>query len=84
MTATALLERIARALENNGATRPVFNTKQAAEYLGLSTTTLERLRSSYEIPFVRLGGRVVYRRKDLDWFINSNVVSSVNDERGVS
>lgn len=83
MTATALLERIARALESNGATRPVFNTKQAAEYLGLSTTTLERMRSDYSIPFVRLGGRVAYRRKDLDQFVEDRVVSSVQDERRI-
>ena len=83
MTATALLERIARALENNGANRPVFNTKEAAKYLSVSTTTMERMRSDYKIPFVRLGGRVVYRRKDLDQFIEDSVVSSVNDERRV-
>lgn len=80
MTATHLLERIARALESNGATRPVFNTKQAAEYLGISTTSIERMRSDYKIPFVRLGGRVVYRRKDLDQFIEDRLVSSVKDE----
>ena len=83
MTATALLERIARALENNGANRPVFNTVEAAKYLGLSTTTLERMRSDYAIPFVRLGGRVVYRRKDLHQFINDRVVSTVQDVRRI-
>lgn len=83
MTTTHLLERIARALENNGATRPVFSTKQAAEYLGVSTTSIERMRSEYRIPFVRLGGRIVYRRKDLDQFISDRVVTCVDDERGV-
>jgi len=83
MTATHLLERIAKALENNGATRPVFNTQESAKYLGISCTSMERLRSSYAIPFVRLGGRVVYRRKDLDQFIEDRVVSSVQDERRI-
>jgi excisionase family DNA binding protein len=83
MTATHLLERIARALENNGATRPTLNTEQAAEYLGISETSLGRLHSEYKIPFVRLGGRIVYRRKDLDRFIDDRLVSSVDDERRV-
>jgi hypothetical protein len=36
-----------------------------------------------EVPSVRLGGRVAYRRKDLDQFVNDRVVSSVQDERRI-
>jgi hypothetical protein len=42
-----------------------------------------RMRSEYSIHFVRLGGRVAYRRKDLDQFIEDRVVSSVQDERRI-
>lgn len=77
------LNRITEILEESRNPRPVFNTREASRYLGLSTTTLERMRSDYSIPFVRLGGRVAYRRKDLDQFINDRVVSSVEDERRV-
>lgn len=83
MTATALLERIAKALENSGTMRPVLNIEEAAQYLGISSTSLGRLHSGYKIPFVRIGGRIVFRRKDLDRFIDARIVASVDDERGI-
>ena len=44
-----------------------LNTREAAEYLGLSTRTLDRYRVSGDGPvFLKFGGRVRYLLEDLD------------------
>ena len=44
-----------------------LTTVEAARYLGLSHWTLKRYRVTGDGPvFYRLGGRVRYRREDLD------------------
>lgn len=53
------------------AASPLLTTSEAAQYLRLSSPTLERLRCTGEgPPYVKLGpgkrSRVVYRRADLD------------------
>ena len=46
-----------------------MNTPQAAAYLGVSISLLERLRQVRQGPaFVRIGRCVRYRREDLDNF----------------
>ncbi|EGA64178.1 helix-turn-helix domain-containing protein [Vibrio brasiliensis] len=54
-----------------------FNRKQAAEYLGLSEGTLAVWASTgrYQLPFVKVGRKVFYRKSDLDAFIESNIVT---------
>ena len=51
-----------------------FDTKQAAEYLGLKNTTLEAWRHRGCGPkFVKVGRLVKYRQHDLDQWIESRV-----------
>ena len=52
--------------------RKVFRTPEAAEYCGLSPSTLEKRRLTGNGPrFIRLGGRAVgYRIDDLDRWID--------------
>jgi excisionase family DNA binding protein len=52
---------------------PLLDRAAAAAYLGLAVATLETWASSrrYSLPFVKLGRRVMYRRADLDAFIES-------------
>ncbi|AOJ87150.1 hypothetical protein WS87_10930 [Burkholderia sp. MSMB0856] len=56
----------------------VLTTDQAAVYLGIAPRTLEQWRSNrhQRIPFVKIGGRVRYRLKDLDAWIASRVVEA--------
>jgi excisionase family DNA binding protein len=45
-----------------------FNATEAAEYLHLSPTDLDRLVKARELPFETRGNRTVFRRRDLaDW-----------------
>ena len=55
-------------------TRRVLRTRAAADYLGISPSTLEKMRSGKRGPrCVRLGGRAVgYDIQDLDGWLEEN------------
>ena len=58
-----------------------LNTRQAAEWLGLSMRTLHRYRVSGRGPvFHRFGGRVRYLRADLDAWAASRRRASTSDD----
>lgn len=59
-----------------------MTTEEAAEYLRVSNDWLRRLRSQGKGPrYAKLGNKVVYRKADLDAFVNANVVTpSVSKE----
>lgn len=53
-----------------------FNTVEAAGYLGISRKTLEDWRWRRLGPaYARLGRRVIYRKADLDAFVESRKVN---------
>lgn len=54
----------------------LLTTKEAAAYLRVSDKTIEALRANGELPVVRVGGRVFYKRDCLDTFVNEQVVST--------
>ena len=65
------------ALSEPGA----LSTPLAAEYVGLSPATLETMRiRGGGPPFVKLGRRVVYRRDDLDAWLDERKHSSTSDQ----
>lgn len=60
----------------------IFNTAEAAQYVGLGKPTLERFRVSGDGPqYCKLGGAVRYRKADLDAWLDSRVTRSTS-ERG--
>lgn len=86
MTTKQLLERIAVALEGQRV-REVMNTQEAADFLGVSRSFLDELKSTvvgsrYLIQFGRIGGRVVFRRKDLEKYLDQVTVSGPSDDPG--
>jgi predicted DNA-binding transcriptional regulator AlpA len=53
---------------------PLLNIQQASLYIQLSTATLARMRKDNNGPaYVKLGARVLYRKTDLDAYIESNI-----------
>lgn len=59
--------------------RNIFNTREAAEYLRLSTATLERMRVSGVGPiFAKMGWAVRYRKVDLDAWLESRLIASTS------
>ena len=72
--------RFSRSSE--GVACRVLRTAQAAQYLGLSSSTVEKMRVCGRGPrFLRLGGRAVgYDIRDLDaWLDAQREASSDND-----
>ena len=56
----------------------LLSRKQAAAYLGLSEQTLAiwKCTGRYNLPYVKLGRLVKYRKADLDAFIERNLKSA--------
>ena len=56
--------------DGNDAGEPIgLRPAEAAARLGISVTTLYRLRVAGRIPFVKLDGAVIYRVASLDKFL---------------
>lgn len=59
--------------------------KEAAEYLGLSKSLLDKLRMGTDGPaFFKLGRAVIYNTADLDAWLASRRVTAANDNRPAS
>lgn len=59
---------------------PFLNTREAARYLRLQPSTLERWRSVGGGPaYSKLGGRVVYAQGELDAFAEAGRKQSTSD-----
>lgn len=57
-----------------------LNTHEAAAYVGLSYSTLTKLRlTGGGPPFIKLGARVVYRISDLDAWLESRKQTSTSE-----
>jgi excisionase family DNA binding protein len=58
----------------------VLDANTAARYMGLSASTLAKMRLSGNSPaFLKLGRRVLYRRVDLDAWLESRVARNTSD-----
>ena len=62
---------VARLRERHVEQR-VFNTAQAAAYLGMSGSQIQRLASSGRLRAIRVDSSLRFDRKDLDMLIDSN------------
>lgn len=80
MNIAAVLAQIEASLKARGP-RENMNREEAAEYLGVSVSFLEEQKASYSIPFCRVGGRVIFRRRDLDKFLEQRLVRSPETDR---
>lgn len=61
--------------------RKMLATPQAANYVGLGKSTLDKARLSGSGPrFVKLGRRVLYDPTDLDAWLNQHRRSSTSDQ----
>jgi predicted DNA-binding transcriptional regulator AlpA len=60
----------------------LLKTSEAAEYLRFSASQLNNWRSEGGgPPFCKLGGRVLYRLKDLDRWLDARTVRSTHEAR---
>ncbi|WP_421680801.1 helix-turn-helix transcriptional regulator [Stenotrophomonas bentonitica] len=69
-------------LNENAPTPPSLDRLKgpaAATYLGLSVSTLEKMRLEGRGPrYLKLGGRCFYRRADLDAYLEAAIVETTD------
>jgi hypothetical protein len=58
----------------------ILDTREAAAYLRLSASSLNKMRCTGSGPaFIRMGRSVRYRRRSLDFFVDSRCTTSTTD-----
>ncbi len=62
--------------QNRKKPKENLNKKEAAEYLRISASSIDRKIKSGKIAFSKLGGRVVFKKSDLDKYRDANQSSS--------
>ena len=62
----------------------LLRTEDAAQHLGVSETTLTtwRCNKRYDLPYVKVGRLVYYRRTDLDQWLEARTVRAGGRRRG--
>jgi excisionase family DNA binding protein len=63
------------------AHRPPMDSRQAAEYLGITERWLRRARAERRVPFVKMGKFVRYRPDDLDEWLDRQKIDDLAEPR---
>jgi len=61
--------------------KQLANNSAAANYIGITAATLQywRTTGSQKIPFIKVGGRVMYRISDLDQWLDDHTFSHTGE-----
>ena len=51
-----------------------MNTREAAEYIGLSVRKVEQLKRGRRLPYIRIDGRFLFRKESIDRFLEKHEV----------
>ena len=51
-----------------------LSNREAREFLGLSKTTLQRYRTSGQLPYSKIGGAIFYRYEDVVAVLEANLI----------
>lgn len=54
--------------------KPLMNIVETSNYLGIAKNTIYAWVHKKQIPFVKLGGRLFFKAKDLEQFIEENTI----------
>ena len=73
-----MTENAIAAILKHQSTDPLFTPPEAAAYIGVTENTLSvwRCVGRYEIPFVKIGRLVRYKRSDIEAWIESRTRST--------
>lgn len=61
--------------------RDLLTQDEAADYLRISKITLWRKQKNGEIPYFKNSGRVLYRMRDLEKYIQDNMIGLSSSKR---
>ena len=54
---------------NPNIPKALFTKREAAQFLSRSTTTIDRMRKEGKLLWVKVRGSIMFRRKDLEQFV---------------
>lgn len=74
LLAEKYFERMDERIKRIPELRRLVTAKEAAQYLSLSTETVYRLASQKKLPYLKIGGRVLFDLKALDRWIEKRMV----------
>lgn len=66
-----LIKRIENPVQASLPSTTWVNSKQLAQHLGISTAAITNMRGS-KIPYYKIGGRVLFKREEVDEFIQKS------------
>jgi len=58
--------------------KQLFDTVEAAQYLGISKNMLRDMKAERRIPYVQIGRLIKFNKADLDTYIRNNTQEQVN------
>jgi len=68
-------------MDNNKLESALMTKTEVKDYLRISYGTLEYLMKKEGLPFIKWRRKILFRKKDVDEFLNKSVQSSVTDEK---
>jgi excisionase family DNA binding protein len=74
LLAEKYFERVDDRMKKIPELRRLINAKEASQYLSLSMDTVYRMASLKKLPYLKIGGRVLFDVKALDQWIERHMV----------
>jgi excisionase family DNA binding protein len=60
------------------ADKDLMERAEVMEYLRISRGTLDKLQKRREIPFAKIGKKVLFRKRDIDAWLESKIIRTRN------
>lgn len=70
-----------KRLESHDGSPFFHGAKSLAEYFGVDPVTVRRLMRRKAIPFIRFGGRYLFRRSEIETFLDRHTVPATGMKR---
>ncbi len=74
LLAEKYFERMDERIKRIPELRRLITAKEASQYLSLSTDTIYRMASQKKLPYLKIGGRVLFDLRALDRWIEKRMV----------
>ena len=74
LLAEKYFERMDDRLRKIPELKRLITAKEASQYLSLSTDTIYRMAASKKLPYLKIGGRVLFDLKALDQWVDRHLV----------
>lgn len=81
LLAEKYFERVEERLKKIPELRRLITAKEASQYLSVSTDTIYHMAATKKLPYIKIGGRVLFDLKALDRWIDRHLVLEKGEKR---